>query len=361
MTNTVAIKPMGATTKAPQIIAPNQQQAMVKVWNDSLTKLTQEQNFKLTPTERNFATSTLYGIVDKCTKDKIDVNQLNTTNFLEQIKHFSKMQVSLQNKEFYIDIRNNSSTGMKDITLSLQYQGIQKLMTRYSTKKIVRFVDGIVCKGDTFKTTTDFNTGLMKIVAHEKNQNIDRSQLQNIEKAYAIAYVNELGSIVPYVKIIEKKRIMTAYNCSPSRDKTVWNAHTERMVIKTAYWCLYNDIIKPFIEVPSDLQESFAQVQDDMDFNQETQVDNQVYDIPTEEQPVEEETVSEEEPEKEEEAEEQPQQQEVAQDFIDYLDEQDKAQEIEVYYAEYLNHKGKYNLVRGTYDANTKKCKVTLK
>lgn len=349
---TTAIKPMGATSNAPQIITPNQQQAMVKVWGDSLTKLTQEQNFNLSPTERNFATSIIYGLVDKCTKDKIDTRQLNMTNFLEQVKHRGKMQLSLQEKEIYLDVRNNSATGMKDVTISLQYQGIQKLMTRYSTKKIVRYVDGIVCKGDKFSTTTDFNTGLVKISAHDKNETIDRSNLQNIEKAYAIAYVNELGTIVPYVRIIERKRIMTAYNCSPSRDKAVWNNHTERMVTKTAYWCLYNDVMKPFIEVPSDLQESFSQVQDDMEFeNQQTEQpqDETVYDLSTEEVSNTIDVTPE-------------AHKEVAQDFIDYLDEQDqKTNEIVIYYREYLNNKEKYELVRGSYDKTTTKCRVTLK
>lgn len=348
---TTAIKPMGATANTPQIIKPEQQQAMVKVWGDSLTKLTQEQNFNLTPTERNFATSIIYGLVDKCTKDKIDTRLLNMTNFLEQVKHRGKMQLSLQEKEIYLDVRNNSATGMKDVTISLQYQGIQKLMTRYSTKKIVRYVDGIVCRGDRFSTTTDFNTGLVKISGHEKNETIDRSNLQNIEKAYAIAYVNELGSIVPYVRIIDKKRIMTAYNCSPSKDKNVWNAHTERMVIKTAYWCLYNDVMKPFIEVPSDLQDSFAQVQDDMEFdqNQENQVDDAVYDVSTEDVSNTIDVTPE-------------PQEEPAQDFLDYLDEQDqKTNEVEVYYREYLNNKDKYELVKGSYDKATTKCRVILK
>lgn len=313
------IKPVvGATSTAPQIIQPKDQQAMVKVWNEDLDRLTKSQNFFLSPTERNFATSIIYGLVDKCTKDKIDVRQLNMTNFLEQVKHFGKMQLSLQEKELYIDIRNDGDTKMKNVTIMRQYQAIQKIMTRYCTKKIVRFVDGIVCNGDAFQTTTDFETGLTKIVKHIKNENIDRGNLNNIQKAYAIAYVSELGKIVPYAKVVEKNRIMTAYNCSPSTKKTVWNNHTERMVIKTAYWCLYNDVMKPFVEIPSDLQESFAKTDDDMDFeNEQAQTDvvsDEVYDIPTNDFEKTETVVEEEQP------------QDVAGDFISYLDEQDAAQ-----------------------------------
>ena len=341
---TPTIKPVAsANSSLPQIIQPKDQQVMVKVWSDDLDKLTKAQNFKLTPTERNFATSIIYGLVDKCTKDKIDTRQLNMTNFLEQVKHFGKMQLSLQEKELYIDIRNNGATGMKDVTISRQYQAIQKLMTRYCTKKIVRYVDGIVCEGDPFTTATDFGTGLIKITRHDKNESVDRSDLRNIKKAYAIAYVNELGTIVPYVKIIEKKRIMTAYNCSPSKEKTVWNNHTERMVIKTAYWCLYNDIMKPFVEIPSDLQESFAATEEDMSFENapetEDGVDENVYDLPTEDfsnDYTEATTVE-------------PTNENVSQDFMDYLDEQEKSldpptepESITIPYAQYKDNQEKY-------------------
>lgn len=307
------IKPIAnATTTLPQIIDPKDQQTMVKIWTGDLDKLTKMQDFKLTPTERNFAVSIIYGLVDKCTKDKIDTKKLNMTNFLEQVKHFGKMQLSLQEKELYIDIRNNGKTNLLDVTISKQYQAIQKIMTRYSTKKIVRYVDGIVCKGDTFTTAVDFNTGLTKITNHIKTEQIDRSDLRNIDKAYAIAYVNELGTIVPYVKIIDKKRIMTAYNCSPSKEKTVWNAHTERMVIKTAYWCLYNDVMKPFVEIPSDMQESFAATEDEMNFENanttEDAANDDIYDIPNE--PVDVQQVSEED-----------------NDFVSYLDKQEEKNE----------------------------------
>ena len=369
---TTPIKPVAVATQnnTPAIIKPDQQLTMVKIWGEDLDKLTKAQNFNLTPTERNFATSIIYGLVDKCTKDKIDTKQLNMTNFLEQVKHFGKMQLSLQEKELYIDVRNNKNTGLKDVTISRQYQAIQKLMTRYSKKKIVRFVDGIVCTGDTFKISRDFTTGLTKIVAHEYNENIDRSKLQNIQKAYAIAYVEELGGIVPYVKIIEKKRIMTAYNCSPSYDKKVWNDHTERMVIKTAYWCLYNDIMKPYIEIPSDLQTSFAETDDKMEYNEEKPEFTGTYDISDADtndfsEPVE--VVD--EPAQDIVVEDQPE--DVSADFISYLDEQDTQSEpveepqtppeVEIPYGEYKENPDKYFLVKGSYDPVKKTCRVIVK
>ena len=364
---TTPIKPVVSATQnnTPAIIKPDQQLTMVKIWGEDLDKLTKTQNFTLTPTERNFATSIIYGLVDKCTKDKIDTRQLNMTNFLEQVKHFGKMQLSLQEKELYIDIRNNKNTGLKDVTISRQYQAIQKLMTRYSTKKVIRFADGIVCTGDSFKTAVDFNTGLTKILTHEINENIDRSNLKNIQKAYAIAYVEESGGIVPYVKIIEKKRIMTAYNSSPSHDKNVWNNHTERMVIKTAYWCLYNDIMKPYVEIPSDLQQSYAATEEEMEFNvEDAQQDETVYDIS--EDNTNDFTETAQEPDYNEVVVEEPEN--VAEDFVQYLDEQDaktetavQSEEYEIPYGEYKNNTEKYFLVKGSYDPVKKTCRVSLK
>jgi len=266
-----------------QIITPDKQPAIVKQWSNDLMSLTKSQNFELTPKECEYGTSIIYGLVDKCTKEKIPTNQLNMTNFLEQVKHFSRMQLSLQEKEIFIDVRNNKNTGLKDVTITKQYQGIQKIMVKYSTKKIVRFMEGVVCKGEEFEYIDDFTTGLTTITKHKKNELADRNKFINIEKAYAIAFVEEYGKVVPYTKIVDKSRLTTAYNASPSYDKSVWNNHGQRMSIKTAYWCLYNDVMKPYIELPANMQQSFIATEDTMDWeNTSTQPTiNQdiVYDI----------------------------------------------------------------------------------
>lgn len=354
---TTAIKPMQAqNTNTPMVIKPNEQIAMIKSWTQDLDQLTKTQAFSLTPEEHNFGVSIITGLVDRCVKDKIDVRQLNMTNFLEQVKHNSKMQFSLQEQDIFLDIRNNSSTGLKDITIRKQYQGVQKVMRRYCTKKIVRFADGIVYKGDTFEYGLDFATGLNSITKYYKDLSVDHSRLENVTYAFAIAYVDEMNKLVPYVCVIDRARIMRAFNASAAKDKGPWSTDTARMVRKTAYWCLYNDIFKPFIEIPSDLQTSFAATEDEMDFgNTDTQepADDNVYDIPTEENTsdfvVESET------------EQEPQQE---QSFMDYLDEQDAKQQDEVqevYYSEYKNNKEKYNMVEGSYDPVKKTVKVTLK
>lgn len=280
---TTAIKPVSATSSnAVAIIKPEQQQAMIQVWTKDLNKLTEAQGFNLTQEEKNFGTSMITGLVSRCVKDKIDTRQLNMTAFLEDVKHNSKLQMSLAEQDVYLDIRNNGATGLKDVTIKRQYQGVQKIMRRFSTKKIVRFADGIVCQGDVFENKFDFATGLNKIV-YEPNANIDHNDLKNITNAFAIAYVEELGTIVPYVCVINKQRIMRAFNASAAGGKGPWSTDTARMVRKTAYWCLYNDVFKPYIEIPSNLQESFAATEDEMDFNATAETNDEVYDMPVEE------------------------------------------------------------------------------
>lgn len=352
---TTSIKPVAAaTSNAPAVIKAEEQQSYIQVWSQGLDKLTTTQGFELSPEERNFGVSMITELVARCAKDKTDTRQLNMTNFLEQVKHNSKLQMSVAEQEVYLDIRNNSATGLKDVTIRRQYQGVQKIMRRYSTKKIVRFADGIVCQGDTFENEFDFSTGLNKI-RYVANPNVDHNNLSNITNAFAIAYVEELGTLVPYVCVINKQRIMRAFNASAAGNKGPWNTDTARMVRKTAYWCLYNDVFKPYIEIPSNLQESFAATEDEMDFSAQPEIDtdNTVYDMPVEE--TNDFTAEVVETEQD--------------DFMAYLNEKDKeeqntiidSEEKEVYYSEYKNNKEKYKLVEDSYDAIKKTCRVILK
>lgn len=347
-----SIKPVAAaTSNAVAIIKPDQQQAMIQTWTQDLISLTKAQKCPLTQEEKGFAAPIITSLVSRCVKDKIDTRQLNMTGFLEDVKHNSKLQMSLAEQDVYLDIRNNGATGLKDVTIKRQYQGVQKIMRRFSTKKIVRFADGIVCEGDKFENKFDFSTGLNKIV-YEPNESVDHNNLKNITKAFAIAYVEELGTIVPYVCIINKQRIMRAFNASAAKDKGPWNTDTARMVRKTAYWCLYNDVFKPYIEIPSNLQESFAATEDEMDFSAQPEtINDAVYDMPVEDtNDFSTEVV---EPEQD--------------DFNAYLDQQEEqpqvidSEEKEVYYSEYKNNKEKYKLVEGSYDAVKKTCRVILK
>lgn len=288
----------------------------------------------------------------KCAKDKTDVNKLDMTNFYEQVKHCAKLQLSFQEGEIYIDTRNNKNTDKIDVTVRKQYQGTMKLAARWCSKKITHWADGVVFEGDTFSYDFDYNTGLYSI-KFTPNPNADHSNLQRVRNAFAIAYVYENGRTVPYACVIDKSRIMRAFNASSAKDKGPWSSDTVRMVRKTAYWCLYNDILKPFIDIPADLQESVSALDDDMDFSTPIETNDNVYDMPVEEtndfstevvEPIQEE-----------------------QSFEDYLNSADEQPQVvdneekEVYYSEYKNNKEKYKLIEGSYDAVKKTCRVILK
>ena len=104
---------------------------------------------------------------------------------------------------------------------------------------------------------------------HKKNpdKNLDRNLLDNIVGAYEIAYEKlPDGSFVQHVALIDKNRIMRAYNASPSREKTVWKNDTQRMVLKTAAWVLYNNVLKPYIEIPTSLKKDWEETNDQMEF-----------------------------------------------------------------------------------------------
>ncbi len=173
----------------------------------------------------------------------------------------------MSNAEIYPDIRKNGKTGKYEINIKKQYQGIEKELIRWCSKKIVRFLDGVICKGDEFETEVDFELGLEKIVKHKKNKSVDRNKLENITGAYKIAYVEENGKLVQYAVIIDRNRILRAIAASPTNDKPVWKADTQRMVLKTASWCLYQYVLRPFVNVPVELKEDWAKTHDEMNFN----------------------------------------------------------------------------------------------
>lgn len=264
-----------AKASEKNIVTSANQLEVVAQWGEAFNNLIKTQNVTLTPTEKEFGISIITNLTDRCIKDGISTNELNMTNFLEQVRHCSKLQLSINEQELYLDIRNNKDTGLKDVKIARQYQGIQKLMRRYCSKKIVRFLEGIVCTGDEFATTIDFETGVEKITKHIKNEKVNRNDIANIEKAYAVAYVEELGKIVPYTVIVPKQRIIRAKNAAKTQN--VWTSDTIRMVIKTAYWCLWG-FMKPYIDLPIGVQESFVATNDEMDWDNEVD-ENKTYDI----------------------------------------------------------------------------------
>ena len=210
-------------------------------------------------------------MANKYNWSNIDVNGCG---LYSQIKRYAKLGLSVEQDKLYVDIRNNNKTGKMDIFIKPQYQTLEKLMVRYFTKPILRFKEDVICIGDEVLVEEDFYTGLDKIVGHKRNTQIDRNKLDNIIGAYKIAYVKEGNNIVQYVVRIDRNRIDRAYRASPSREKTVWNLDSAKMVKKTCTWEMWNDKnIRAFMIFPEEIVNDLSVLDEsqEMDWAKETQ------------------------------------------------------------------------------------------
>lgn len=226
---------------------------------------------ELTGEEKIFAVNTICDIDKKLREQGIDWKQVDVIGCKvpQQIKRYARLGLSTSDGEIYVDVRYNSKTGKQDVTIKKQYQGVEKEIIKFCSKKIDHFKRGVICVGDEFEIEEDFETGYDKVTKHKKNpdKNLDRNLLDNIVGAYEIAYEKlPDGSFVQHVALIDKNRIMRAYNASPSREKTVWKNDTQRMVLKTAAWVLYNNVLKPYIEIPTSLKKDWEETNDQMEF-----------------------------------------------------------------------------------------------
>mgnify|MGYP001315909450 CR=1 FL=1 len=226
---------------------------------------------ELTGEEKIFAVNTICDIDKKLREQGVSWQQVDVIGckIPQQIKRYARLGLSTSDGEIYVDVRFNGKTGKNDVFIKKQYRGVEKEIIKYCTKKIDHFKRGVICVGDEVEIEEDFETGYDKIVKHKKNpdKNLDRNLLDNIVGAYEIAYEKlPDGSFVQHVALIDKNRIMRAYNASPSREKTVWKNDTQRMVLKTAAWVLYNNVLKPYIEIPISLKKDWEETNDQMEF-----------------------------------------------------------------------------------------------
>lgn len=224
------------------------------------------ENTPLTNKEKAYASSIALGVITAVQNRDISWNQIDVKQVAEQVKAYSRLGLTLQDNEIYIDIRKNGKTGMQDVNIKKQYQGIEKEIVKWCSKKVVRFKKDVICDGDIFEVETDFETGLDKIVKHEKAKGVDRNDLKNITGAYQIAYIEENEKLVQYNVIIDRNRIDRALKASPTNEKPIWKADTQRMVLKTATWSLYNYVLKPFMNIPIELKADWDKTQDEMNF-----------------------------------------------------------------------------------------------
>ena len=244
MANDVTVKDIG-------------QQAITQMLNQ-VNSFANLENTQLTKKETQYAVGIITNINKKVVSDKLKWGDLDIVGcqLPAQIKRFARLNLQLENQEIFIDIRNNGKTGLKDINLKLQYQGLEKLLMKYCTfgdKKIIRFYKDVICKGDKIVEKPNLSTGLLELKDHEYFQTDDvdyRNKLENIIGAYAIAYLEENGKLNPYVAKIDKNRIERAK--SSAMTQNIWNKDTRKMVLKTAVIELYNSL-KPFIVMPQDL------------------------------------------------------------------------------------------------------------
>ncbi len=190
-----------------------------------------------------------------------------------QIQRWAKLGVTSEDK-LYIDIRANKHTNMLDIQIKPQYQTLEKLIRMYFAKKVYKFYEDVICIGDKLNVDFDFETGDEKVVSFTKNNDIDRNKMENITGAFKIIYyVDDDGSKKQLVVQIDKNRIMRAYNASPSKEKTVWNQDTRKMVLKTVTWEMWNNAnVRAFMIFPDEIISDIGIVNEseEMEWNKET-------------------------------------------------------------------------------------------
>lgn len=261
-------------------------QTAIKNMMNQVISFANLENSQLTAKETQYAIGIITNINKKVVSDptlswkSLDIQGCQLP---AQIKRYAKLNLQLENQELFIDIRNNGKTGLKDINLKLQYQGLEKLMTRYCTfggKQIIRFYKDVICKGDKIVEKPNLKTGLLELKDHEyfETDDVDyRNKLENITGAYAIAYVMENNELNPYVARIDKNRINRARSAASS--KNIWDADTRKMTLKTAVWELWN-MMKPFIQMPQDLLKDLEEIsKSEVDFNNQDYINVEVEEV----------------------------------------------------------------------------------
>lgn len=222
---------------------------LVKI--EDLTKQTGE---SFNEKEKIIAMDIMVASVQSIRQSKYQINQIDFigNNIENQVKRWSKLGVGKEDY-LYTELRQNGKTGMVDIRIKPQYQTLEKLIIKYCTKKIFKFKTEVICEDDEFETDFDFATGQDKVVKHVKSPKRNPNDLANIVGAYKVAFVKENdGSITQLLTQIDKNRIMRAYNSAQT--KNVWNSDTQKMVLKTVTWEMWNSAdIRPFMQFPDDI------------------------------------------------------------------------------------------------------------
>lgn len=268
-------KPKMEEQPKPQnaVVKKDFNQALIENTLNKINDIVTYSNETFTPEAKIVACDIITSIDHTLNERGYAWNQIDAkgSGLIMQIKKWAKLGIDSSTDKLYADLRKNGKTGLYDIKVKGQYQTIEKLMVKYCRKPIIKFKTRVLCIGDKLETHENWATGEDKIIDFTQNNQIDRNDLKNITGAFKVAYIEQNdGSIIQVVTIIGKDRIMDAYNAATT--KNVWNNYTQKMVLKTVTWEMFNgEDIRPFMNYPKELIEDLKIVNEneDIEFNKE--------------------------------------------------------------------------------------------
>lgn len=217
---------------------------------------------QLSPRDKTFANDIILNTYKKMMEEGIDLNEINFIgcNFPGQVKRFARLGLSLNDKEIWLDIRNNTKAGKKDINIKVQYQGEEKLLSKFCKKNqgVKNIIKDVILEGEELVQKRDFKTGDYEIIDHKipdiLNRNIDFKNKDKVKGAYAVAYHND-GTQTAI--IIDKDRIDRAMKAA--KMATVWQSDFKKMVLKTVVHELYQELAK-FNVIPDELLKDYSEM-----------------------------------------------------------------------------------------------------
>ena len=269
-----------SNSKSGALVKKDFTQALIEKTLDKITDITTYSEEVFSQKAKNCAIDIITSIdhtlnVNGYLWDQIDSKG---SNLIMQIKRWAKLGIDVSNDKLYCDLRRNGKTGLYDIAVKGQYQTIEKLIANYFNKSVFRFKTEVICVGDDFQSDFDYATGEDKVISFTKNMKVDRNKMENIVGAFKILYYyDDDNKIHQIVTKIEKDRIMRAYEAAAT--KNVWNRDTQKMVMKTVTWEMFNgENIRPFMKYPEDIIQDLSVVNEneDIDFNKEHKYQNVV-------------------------------------------------------------------------------------
>lgn len=235
----------------------------------------------LSVTDKSFAQDIILSTYKRMVEENIDPSKINFMgcNFPGQVKRYARLGLSLNENEIYLDIRNNGKSGKKDINIKMQYQGEEKLLTKFCQKNggVINIIKDVIMEDEELVSARDFKTGNYVITDHKipnlLKRNITTENKDKLIGAYAIAYHKD-GSQTSV--IIDKDRINRAEKAAQT--KIVWNSDYRKMVLKTVIHELYKELAK-FNVIPDELKKDYTEmilnkeeVQSEIDQNANSEV-----------------------------------------------------------------------------------------